>query len=172
MLGHETSIQKTLWPLVKGDKDLSIALPDDSLFPSDHMDIRPIRDFIFPAIDKVRSKAANNPSLQALCNYLSKVKQWYEIWNDNEKEIKKSMEQKLQLMEEITNYFQTQVSNCRTFALSRAPETFKNLKQIWTFLKWPADAENSWRLGHFGTNVVENYFSQIRMKNVCVVSHE
>ena len=129
------------------------------------MDIRPIRDHLFPALEKLREKAENNLPALSLISYLEKVRQWYHIWNDEVKYVSIPMEERIQMLGNIAEYFKLKVKNNNTFALARAPRTLEAVAGIWGKFKWPAvDKIN--RLGHFGTNIVENHFSQIRMKNV------
>lgn len=105
--------------------------------------------------------------LRSLLTYLNKIQIWYQIWNDHEDYISLSLDTRFTLLKVVADYFEPLSKLRNIVALRRAPQQLEFVKRLWTKYKWDPDSNGVWRLGHFGTNINENFFGQMRAKNVC-----
>lgn len=167
--GIEVNIKSTLWPVIKNDEALREEISDKNLFPTDAMDIRPVK-LLFDMIDKALAWATENKSqpLILLCTYIINVKNWYQYFNDYHTE--KNLLEKLQSLDNIAAYFQRISRTCKRDikALIRGPESVRNIRKVYEKYKW----REAKMMGYFGTNVNENLFSQVRAKSRYVTLHE
>lgn len=85
--------------------------------------------------------------------------------NDRENDLKKDIDIRIEELTSIATYFTLIQNTCKRDikVLTRFPKTVKNMKEILNLTK--TQLEGDIRLGHFGTNVNENLWSQIRHKS-------
>jgi hypothetical protein len=157
------NIESTLWPLIKNNPILRSKISDKDLFPTDHMDIRPLQS-LFDFLPALVPFVVPNTPLSSLFNFLNSVKLWYQIFNDNELYLPQTLQTRITILSQVARYFQRVAAEGRRDikALVRGPTTLRSIVEMFQYSFPPSHV---FRLGYFGSNINENLWSQVRGKS-------
>ena len=75
------------------------------------------------------------------------------------------MPERLQLLDKTASFFNSLRTVRRIVAFERAPQLLSEVKLLWQHHPWKNESGQV-KLGHYGTNIVETFFGQIRAKDV------